>query len=186
MEERWSEKFTGDNRGRPFISTLPLKVQSLGFSPKDLAMDVMRRVPEERISAVIGVPAIVAGLGAGLARSTFANYKEAREAAYENGIVPRQRLLSLQMDVQLLPDFDPFVKGGTLGHWVGFDLSNVRALQDDQDALFKRLTVAYQGGWILRSEARRKAGFGASAEDDIYCPAPKPVTEALQADGKNA
>lgn len=186
MEERWAEKFTGEGRGRPFISTLPLKVQPLGFSPADLAMDVMRRIPEERISAVLGVPAIVAGLGAGLARSTFANYKEAREAAYENGIIPRQRLIALQLDVQLLPDFAPFVKGSTQAHWTGFDLSNVRALQDDQDALFKRLTVAYQGGWILRSEARKKAGYTAGAEDDIYCPTPKPVTEALQADGKNA
>ena len=186
MEERWASKFTGDGRGRPFISALPLKVQPLGFSPADLAMDVMRRVPEERVSAVLGVPAIVAGLGAGLARSTFANYKEAREAAYENGIVPRQRLISVQLDVQLLPDFEPFVEGGVKGHWVGFDLSNVRALQDDQDALFKRLTVAYQGGWILRSEARRKAGYAATADDDIYCPSPKPVTEALQADSANA
>lgn len=186
MEATWAEKFTGEGRGRPFISGLPMKVQPVGFSPADLAMDVMRRIPEERVSAVLGVPAIVAGLGAGLARSTFANYKEAREAAYENGIIPRQRLISLQLDVQLLPDFAAFMKGGTQAHWTGFDLSNVRALQDDQDALFKRLTVAYQGGWILRSEARKKAGYAATSEDEIYCPSPTPVTEALQADGKNA
>jgi len=105
MEETWAAKFTGEGRGRPFISALPLKVQPVGFSPADLAMDVMRRVPEERISAALGVPAIVAGLGAGLARSTFSNFKEAREAAYENGIIPRQRLIGLQLDVQLLPDF---------------------------------------------------------------------------------
>src|SRR5581483_6204053 len=83
-------KFTGDNRGEPLVLSGPTKVQQFGFSPEQLLLKELRRIPEERVSAVLGVPAMVAGLGAGLDRSTFTNYAEAREAAYEQAIIPTQ------------------------------------------------------------------------------------------------
>jgi phage portal protein BeeE len=48
--------------------------QQFGFSPNDqLNLKELRRIPEERVTAVLGIPAVVAGLGAGLDRSTFTN-----------------------------------------------------------------------------------------------------------------
>jgi hypothetical protein len=79
------------------------------------------------VTAVLGIPAIVAGLGAGLDRSTFTNMAEAREAAYEAGLIPMQRILGEDIRFQLLADFgdDPFA------FRFGFDLSKVRVLQED-------------------------------------------------------
>lgn len=158
--------FTGDKRGEALVMTGATKIQQFGFSPEQLTLKELRRVPEERVSAVIGVPAIVAGLGAGLDRSTFTNYKEAREAAYEQAVIPLQRLMAEELWFQLLPDFeDP----ETLWSWkAGFDLSNVRALQEDRFNLARRLDLGVRGGWILVSSAKRANGEKVLAGDDIY------------------
>lgn len=159
--ELWKQKFTGESRGEPFVFGRPVRVANAGLSPADLVIDKMRRVPEERISAAIGVPAVVVGLGAGLEHSCYANFKEAREAAYESGIMPRQRIYAMAMDVQLLPEFEYYVKGGTKNQRVHFDVSEVRALQQDRNDMFTRLELACGGPFLLPDEARAEAGYGA-------------------------
>lgn len=143
--------FTGDRRGEPLVMTGPTKVTAFGFSPEQMNLKDLRRVPEERISAVLGVPAVVAGLGAGLDRSTFTNMAEAREMAYESNIIPTQRLLAEDLRGQLLPDFeaepDEFE--------VGFDLSKVRVLQEDEQRKAQRWTQMLGGGLATIAEGRR-------------------------------
>ena len=53
-------------RGKPHVSTAPIRIEQFGFSPEQMSLKDLRRLPEERISALLGIPAIVAGLGAGL------------------------------------------------------------------------------------------------------------------------
>jgi HK97 family phage portal protein len=118
-KEYFSSAFSGDRRGEPLVMTGRTRVEQFGFSPEQLLLRELRRIPEERTTAVLGVPAIVAGLGAGLDRSTFTNYAEARSAAYESTLIPSQRILGEDVRFQLLPEFedDPFA-------WrFGFDLS---------------------------------------------------------------
>jgi hypothetical protein len=124
-------------------------------------MDVrnLRRIPEERVTAVLGVPAIVAGLGAGLDRSTFANFAEAREAAYESLIIPIQRLLAAEVQAQLLPEFERDFRRFR----VGFDLTNVRVLQEDTNSAAQRWETLVRAGIATRAEAR--AYFGLPVDD---------------------
>lgn len=160
------EAFTGDKRGEPLVMSGPTKVQQLGWSPDQLNLRDLRRIPEERVSAVLGVPAIVAGLGAGLDRSTFTNYTEAREAAYEQNIIPSQGAVSEEVQFQLLSDFE-----GDDGVWdfrVGFDLSKVRVLQSDQKELAERLGAEVRGGFTRVAEARRELGRKVEPADDVY------------------
>jgi len=154
----------GDSRGEAIVMSGPTKVQQFGFSPEQLLLKELRRIPEERVTAVLGVPAIVAGLGAGLDRSTFTNMAEAREAAYESGIIPTQRIISEDVRWQLLPEFepDPFM-------WrFGFDLSKVRVLQEDLYRQAQRLNLAVNGGWGEVAEARRAMGLEVRDTDRIY------------------
>lgn len=156
----------GDKRGETLVMSGKTKVQQFGFSPEQLLLKELRRIPEERVSAVLGVPAIVAGLGAGLDRSTFTNMGEAREMGYESNIIPSQRILAEDIRFQLLPNWeaDPFV-------WrCGFDLSQVRVLQEDEHKLAQRLNVGVQGGWVKRAEARRAMGHPVAGDgaDDVY------------------
>jgi HK97 family phage portal protein len=160
-----SNMFGGDKRGEPLVMSGSTEIAQFGFSPEQLLLKELRRIPEERVSAVLGVPAVVAGLGAGLDRSTFTNMGEAREMAYESNIIPSQRILAEDLRFQLLPDFeaDPFA-------WrVGFDLSKVRVLKDDEDKRVRALNVAYQGGMVTRGEVRRELGLPVDEErDDVY------------------
>jgi len=153
MKQEFATKFTADRRGEPMILSNKTKVQVLSFSPEQMSLRDMRQVPEERITAVFGVPAIVVGLGAGLARSTFANFAESREAAYEGCIIPTQRLFSEDLRVQLLADFADIKQ-----HDIDFDLSKVRVLQEDQNKMVDRLTRSLLAGGLQLNSYLRQIG----------------------------
>lgn len=156
------QAFSGDRRGEPLIMSGPTQVEQFGFSPEQMLLRELRRIPEERVTAVLGIPAIVAGLGAGLDRSTFTNMAEAREAAYEAGIIPMQRIMGEDVRFQLLPDFgeDPF-------EWrFAFDLSKVRVLQEDLYRQAQRYDLLIRGGWAMVAEGRRPMGLEVVDERD--------------------
>lgn len=184
LTERLRRKFGNDNRGNIAVMSRESKVEQFGFSPKDLDMSILHRIPEERISAVIGVPAIVAGLGAGLDRATYANFKEAREMFVESKLVPQWRADAKKLNTNLKPDFTPD-KNIYLEH----DLTNVRALQEDEDAKYTRLQKAVGKPWITRNEARKDTGLDLIQEwekEDIEPPPPPTPPEPGQpADQEN-
>lgn len=161
------DMFTGDRRGEPLVMGGPTDVSMFGFSPEQLTLKELRRIPEERVTAVLGIPAIVAGLGAGLDRSTFTNASEAREMAYEAGVIPMQRILAEEIRFQLLAEW---LSGDEI--WTtffGFDLSKVRVLQEDLYRQAQRLDLAVRGGWGMVAEARRPLGLPVDeGRDNIF------------------
>jgi HK97 family phage portal protein len=78
MKAYVKEKFGGDKRGEALVMSGATQVAQFGFSPEQLLLRELRRIPEERVSAVTGIPAIVVGFGAGLERSTFCLPGDAR------------------------------------------------------------------------------------------------------------
>jgi phage portal protein BeeE len=157
-------QFTGSHRGEPLVMTSRTRVAQFGFSPEQLNLKELRRIPEERVTALIGIAAVVVVLGAGLDRSTFTNMGEAREASYEAGLIPMQRILAEDVRFQLLADFvkDPF------GLVFGFDLSKVRVLQPDEYRMAQRYDLAVRGGWAQVAEAREAMGWQVTDADRIY------------------
>jgi len=163
LKQDFQQKFTGDKRGEPLVLSTKASIVPLSFSPQQMDMKALRRVPEERISAVLGVPAIVAGLGSGLDRATYSNFAEARECAYESNIIPTQRLLAGDLKAQLLPDF-----GDTARLRVKFDVSGVRVLQEDQSRIWTRVDMAVRGGWMTIGRAKELIGEEPLPSDDVY------------------
>jgi HK97 family phage portal protein len=159
------EGFLGDRRGEPLVMSGPTNVAQFGFNPQQLTLRELRRIPEERVTGCLGIPAIVAGLGAGLDRSTFANFSEAREAAYQDNIIPSQRMLAEDIRFQLLVDFQP---DDYRSYRFGFDLSSVRVLQEDMSNLTQRLTTGVTGGWVRVAEARRAIDLEVDPTDEVY------------------
>lgn len=178
-------KFGGDNRGRPMVLPSRAKVERLAFSPEQMDLRELRRLPEERVSGALRLPAIVAQLGAGLDRSTFANYAEAREAAWEDNILPTMAAFAEAITLSLMPDFsDPN------RFRVGFDISEIRVLQADENALTDRMVKQLQAGAITVAEFRRGIGMDADTSHKFYlipsgyevraqleAPEPEPVEE---------
>jgi len=161
----FKEKFGGDNRGEPLVMSGPTKVQQFGFSPKELDLSALREIPEERVTAVLGIPAAVVGFGTGLQQTKVgATMKELREQAYESNIIPTQRLMAAELDAQLLPEFEPRPDQFE----VGFDLSKVRVLQDDQDKLAERAARLFESALITRAAGKRMIGEEPDASDEVY------------------
>ncbi len=116
----------------------------------------LRQIPEERVTAVLGLPAAVVGLGTGLEQTKVgATMRELRELAYENNIGPTQRLFAEEITTQLLPDFVSNVQ-----RWqFGVDLTDVRVLQDDENERAERWVKLVQGGIATRAEGREAEGL---------------------------
>lgn len=163
MEDSVLRKISGDERGKPWISTKAFDVHKIGFSPEELDISKLRRLPEETIASLLGIPAVVLQFGAGLERSTYSNYSEAREAAYEETIVPLWKYIAEEISHQLLPDFEKSEK-----LIAQFNLSEIRVLQDDMNKLYQRLSIAFRGDWMMKSEARDKAGLPFEDADKVY------------------
>lgn len=156
LRERIDATFTKDGRGRTSIMTNGATMAQMGFDPQKMNMDGAHRLSEERVAAVLGVHPMVAGLGAGLSRSTFSNYEEARDALFEQTIIPLYTADAATWQKQVLrPDFDtnPDVR-------CRYDLTDVRALQEDQNEIFERLSVAVgKKPFMTRNEARSEVGL---------------------------
>ena len=168
MKARIKENFTGDSRGEPLVLGRGVQLTQFGYSPAEMDLKELRRLPEERVSSQLGIPAIVAGLGAGLERSTFSNFAEARESAFENGIIPMQSVMAETLMHQLL---EPHYMRGMNGNSTPelyFDLSRVRVLQEDRVAQAERLSTLFQSGVITRAEARQELGHEVHEYDKVY------------------
>lgn len=154
---------TGDNRGDPLLYSVPLDVTFPQIDPSKMDTRSNRKLSEERISGLLGVPAIVAGLGAGLDRSTFANMGEAREMAYESNIIPTQSLWADELNTQLLGEL-----GDPDNEFVDWDYSTVRVLQDDENKKANKWAVLYNAGIAMRSEARADLNLPVNPEDEAF------------------
>lgn len=153
VKTQFAQRFGGDRKGEPLVMSAKVNVSTLSFTPEQMVMTDLRRVPEERISAIFGTPAVTVGLGAGLDHAIYNNMAEAREAAYESNIIPTQRLMAAELNLQLVPDF-----GDTARLKVAFDLSEVRVLQDDEDKRVERVTKQLTSGMLTVNEARAADG----------------------------
>lgn len=163
MKRRVSEDFSGDNAGGVAVLTDAFDVERVSFSPSEMALDQMRVKPEERISAAMGLNCMVLGLGAGLARNTYSNYEEARQAAWEDGMIPLLNAFAEAFTEALRTDF-AFPDDAYLSH----DLSQVRALADDANADGKRSAELFKAGVVDRAGAKQIAGVDPDPADVGY------------------
>jgi len=159
----YKQKFGGKNRGAPMILSGAMNVEVVSFSPDQMNLSELRKIPEERVSAVLGVPAILAGLGAGLDAATYNNTRELREFFTEQKLVPLWKTVANELTHQLLRvDFDADE------NYVVYNLEDVRALSTDKDDIYKRMNTAVSGGWVTIGEARKQAGLKTDETHDIY------------------
>ena len=159
----YKTKFGGANRVQPMVLTGAMNIDVVSFSPTDMNLIELRRLPEERVAAVMGVPAVLAGLGAGLNSATYNNTRELREYFTEQKLVPLWRTVADELTYQLLPEFE-----NNDNIYCKYDIESVRALSQDQDELYKRMNQAVSGGWATIGEARNMVGLPADDTHNVY------------------
>lgn len=156
----------GDERGKIFVSGIAVELTKIAFSPSEMDLQILRALPEKRFAAVIGLPDEILGLGSGDVGGSLGNgsvMEVATQQAYESFMIPLWRFIEDELTVQLMPDFN-----GSENYRFKFDLKSVRALSLDEDALYKRLSLAYKTNWLKKSEARAAAGLKVMPEDEVY------------------
>ena len=173
MKRRLEDSFTGDNAGSIAVMSGPFKVEKVSFSPSDMALDSIRHTPEERISSAMGLNCMVLNLSAGLENSTYSNMFEAEAAAWNQGIIPLLTVFAESITQSLLNEYPESLPGD----FFNWDLTKIKALQDDSLQEAKKAELLYKAGIIDRSEAKRLIGYDYNPTDEeIYHPQATPIS----------
>jgi hypothetical protein len=180
MKDYVSTQFTGDKRGAPLVVGAATDVKEFGFSPDKMALSELRNLSEERVCAMLGLPAAVVGFGTGLEQTSVgATMNELRRLAWNGAVIPMQRAFAAELQRGLLPDLD-----SKAGGEVAFDTSEVNALQDDLQQLTQRMDQGVRGGWITVAEARKQLGLDVEPQHEIFL---RPIGSVeVPADGSEA
>lgn len=155
------ERASGARAGSALFLPVKLTVTELNYSPDKLHLSEIHKTVEARIASVFNIHPVVVGFQAGLDKSTFANFSEARQAAVEQFLIPKWRSVEDAFTSQLLGEF-----GLTGQYRVDFDVDAVRALQEDTNALSTRVSGLFAANVIDRATAKRMLGLKPTPEDD--------------------
>lgn len=156
---------TGANAGQPLVIGSRVTFSRTGLTPADLDIRTSRYMAQEIVASVLGIPAIVLNYGAGAERSIYNNVSEAYTRAVESYLQPLWWHIAQELTHQLLPEFDQDET-----HFVEFDISEVGALQEDENDKVNRIAALYEKGIIKRSEARTEFNYEVAPDgaDDVY------------------
>lgn len=158
IRKLWRAQHGGvENWIDPAVLGSGVEYQQMQMTFKDMGFDAIDGRSEARICQVMETPPILVGAKVGLDRATYANYKEARQAFYEETIFPLWQWYASEITQQCLPWYGEDPNDTAL--YAEFDVSAVRALAEDRDAKWKRADMGYKGGWATRDEARQEAGL---------------------------
>src|SRR3546814_10597743 len=155
-----------------------------------MELSAARDVAEERVCALLGIPAAVVGFGAGLQTAKVgATMGELRTLAWTNGVLPSARSLAGELDrsfAEMMEDADK----------ASFDTSEVLALAEYRLAQATAWNTMVVGGWALVAEARDAMGMDVDDSHRIYLrpfssievpagPQPRPVIDVPGEDRKS-
>ncbi len=165
MKELLIQHFTRDERGKPFVATGKTEVAQFGFDPNQLMLGNLRDITEERVCAMLGIPAAVVGFGAGLQQTKVgATMRELVRLARVNCINPMGKIFGSALTEQLIPDY----QARSTSFRVRFDMSEVSVFQEDETAWEERILKRVQGGVLTVSQAQDMLGLEIDETQDIY------------------
>lgn len=121
---------------------------------RGLVVPELDEVNEARLAAPFGVPLSLIGARLGMASSSYGNRKSDREGFWDETLSPLYKELAGPLNLALVPDF-----GGV--DEISFDLSDVRALQEDVDKVHARVRSDYTAGLESFESARLSLGLPA-------------------------
>ena len=129
---------------------------------KDFEWQNFSNMNETRICMVFGVPPIVVGSLVGIENSPWSNTGEAKRWMYQNTLAGLWRMVSGALTRSMIPDAYRDVLE------YAFDLSEIKELRDDIDAVATRATALFEAGIITRNEAREMIDFEGGDGGDVF------------------
>jgi HK97 family phage portal protein len=166
LKEYIDTSFTGDKRGGALVFGQPTQVSQFGFDPAQITLTEIRNTTEERVCAMLGVPAAVVGFRSGLEQTKVgATMAELVRLAWKQCLFPMQRAMARQVTAQLLTDF---VTDAPVGERVKFDVSEAASLKEDASEMADRVIKLVEGGVLRVVHAQTMLGIEVDKTQEIY------------------
>jgi HK97 family phage portal protein len=160
LKQQLAEQQTAaDAKGSPLLMDGGLDWKEMALSPKDMDWLKGRDMSARDICAAFGTPPMLVGVPG---EATYANYKEARMAFWEDTILP-----SLDQHIDALNNWlvPKFGKGLRLA----YDEDAISALSPKREELWKRVETA---SFLSINEKRAAVGYDeVEGGDDVMVPA---------------
>jgi HK97 family phage portal protein len=147
LKEELSASFQGaGNAGRPMLLEGGLKWQAMALTPAEMDFAGLKEAAAREISLAFGVPPVLLGLPGD---ATYANYREANRALWNQSIIPLARKILDALGEGLRPYFD--------GLKLDIDLDAIPALAEDRERLWAQVGAA---DFLTLEEKRAAVGLG--------------------------
>lgn len=157
----WNSRYGGkDKVGKTPALAGGLDYKEVGVSPDKWAFPDLTGLAESRICSAFGLPPILVGAKVGLDRATYANYKEARSAAWEDTVTPLLNFIAEGSTASLIVP-------GTRRK-LRWNTDDVPALQEDADEREQRAGRGVARGTITVNEYREAVGEDPVPDGDVY------------------
>jgi len=154
IQHRIAEQYTGEaNWHKIMVLDADAEYEATGMRLDQMMFPDLRAISETRICAAFKVPPVLIGVKAGLDAATYSNYKLARQALWEDNIIPTNMKLAEAFTRAFSEELGENVI-------IKHDYADVVALQQDRTDRFARANQAVMGGWITVNEARREVALG--------------------------
>jgi HK97 family phage portal protein len=146
LKSEFETSYTGArNAGKPMIIEGGLSWQSISLSPKEMDFLKGKEVTATDLFLIFGVPPELVGMGV----KTFANYKEARLAFYEETVLPTMDSLKGAINAWLTPQF-----GDNL--YLDYDRDDIEALSVRRAEKYTSLAAV---DFLTTNEKRLQVGY---------------------------
>ena len=147
LKHEIAEQYSGArNAGRPLLLDGGLSWQGMSLSPKDMDFLDSRNAASRDVAQAFGVPPQLLGIPGD---NTYANYREARLALWEETVIPLLRHVRDELNAWLVPLFGDDLE-------LDVDLDDVPALALRREKVWTRLQAA---DFLTINEKRARAGL---------------------------
>lgn len=140
----WTDMIIEGSRATYTQMGMPLGARGVAYPELD-------EIQESRIPMVFGVPPSLIGARISLNKANYAAKVEDRQMFWYETLMPKYREEADFVNLKLVPFYPDIDR-------VEFDISSIRALQEDTDKLHTRIRANAAGGLITREEAREEMG----------------------------
>jgi HK97 family phage portal protein len=162
IESQVNRMTRGDNRGRTISLNRRIKIDTIGFSPEQMALDKLPNGAMPMVLAAIGTSPEVHGLPS--ATKTYDNFGVAIQAAWRSGVLPILGLIRSTISRRLMPEFGLDPRKYRVVH----DLSQIPDLAENLNDRHKRARDNFTAGGISLNEFRAELGKAPDPFGDRY------------------
>ena len=157
LKKQIDERYVGaSNAGRPMLLEGGLSWTAMSLSPKDMDWLKAKDTSARDVALAFGVPPLMLNIPGD---NTYSNYQEARQAFYEDTILPLMDYIAGEWNRWLTPSFNKDA-------YLQPDANNIEALAGKREKVWTRVQTAT---WLTYNEKREATGYEASTEDGADC-----------------